>query len=579
MKVNFSLSDIELNIEDDIIESSEILEQNKALKGLHEVEKNLWVVRIEDPQEGLVEPEIQMAAAKVKNVTCDCSVFNQHIICSHIGLGLLALRRKKTADKEAKEAAKAPKRTQPEVPSKLTIPHILKRIESQQLIEFIADYARHDKQFALALKTRFTGDLTQGDSIEHYKTLIENTLKNAKNPKGKLTPKGWLQFFTLLDELNQKSETYFKKGELNDSFGLLKLSLPLIHRYLRSYDAPHFKLNKRQVQLMEILRGYSEVLVSPELNENIFDFILTEYNNNVKFDFSNPLFEWLLRNVYTQTELEKVLQTIEKQIQTQRGNFDVQDKLLTQKIKLLQRNGKVEEASKMILSASKSPDILLFAIQTAVANGDTILAKDLCANGLKMFKNMPHAVEQIEVYLLEIAVKEQDTEGVLHYAEKCFLRTFQWQYFQWLIEYNMSSDKIHKIIETIEKMPYKIEKRDILAAIYFNRQLYDKLIDFTKSLQSLELLKRYGWELWKIDAEKSLSLHKYIIYEYLYTHLGRPPAQRIRTLIESHILEGGKDLADALMIALKKDFPERYSLKEELDDMLLELEKKQALVR
>lgn len=578
MKVNFPLSDIELNIEDDIIEAAEILESNNSLKSISEVEKNLWVARLDD-SEGSVEVEIQLAASKVKNLTCDCSIFRQQIICPHVAVALRALRYRKTVEKEAKEAAKAPKKTQPEVPSKLTIPHILKRIEPQQLIDFIADYARQDKQFALALKTRFTGDLTQGNFIEHYKTLIDNTLKAAKNPKGKLTPKGWLQFFTLMDELAQKAETYFKKGELNDSFELLKLSLPLIHRYLRSYDAPHFKLTKRQATLVEILRGYSEVLVSPELSENIFNFILNEYATNVKFDFSNTLFEWLLRNVYTQNELDKVLQNIEKQILTQRGNFDVQDKLLTQKIQFLQKNGRVEEASQMILSASQSPDILLFAIQTAINNGDWILAKNLCENGLKIFKNLPSAVEQIEVNLLEIAKNDHDVDEILYYAEKCFLKTYQWQYFQLLNEYNYPKEKLQKLIQAIENMPYKIEKRDILSGIYFNQKLYDKLIEFIKNLQSLELLKRYGWELWKIDPAKSLKLHLDIIYEYLFTHLGRPPAQRIRTVIESHIDDGGKALANEIIAALKKDFPERYSLKEELDDMLLEYEKKQTLLR
>ena len=576
MKANFPLADIELNIEDDIIEKAEQIESSSSFKSINEVEKNLWVARIDENNE-LIETEIQLSGSKVKSFTCECSIFKKDMICAHVAASLMVLRRRKVQDKEHKEALKIPKREISEAPTKLTIPHILKRIETNQLIEFIADYARNDKQFALALKTRFTGDLMEGNFVEHYKSLIETTLKAAKNPKGKLTPKGWLQFFTLLDELKQKAEVYFKKGELNDSFELIKLSLPLIHRYLRSYDSPHTKLYRRQVLFFEILRGYSELLISPELSENIFNFMLAEYTTNVKFKFSDMLFEWLIRNVYTNSELEKVLQVIENQVLVQRGNFDVQDRLMTQKIQMLQKNGRVEEASKMILSVSTSPEILLFAIQTAIDNGDLVLAKSLCMNGLDIFKSSTIALEQIEELLLKIAQNTRDTEGVLKYAEKRYLKTLQWEYFLLLKELGIAPARLKNIVQIIENLPYRIEKRDALAGIYFHEKQYDKLIEMIKNLQSLELLKRFGLELWKIDNDSGFELHKQIIYEYLFTHLGRPPAQRIRTILESHIENKGRTLSDLIITALKNDFPERYSLKEEFDDMLLEYEKKQML--
>lgn len=97
------------------------------------------------------------------------------------------------------------------------------------------------------------------------------------------------------------------------------------------------------------------------------------------------------------------------------------------------------------------------------------------------------------------------------------------------------------------------------------------MFDFIKSIQSIELLRRYGVELWRVDSIKTLDLHKNILYEYLYSHLGRPPAQRVRSVLENYIEKNGMDLADALIADLKKDFPERYSLKEELDNMLADL--------
>ena len=566
MKANFPLSDIELNIEDDIIALAEEL----SPKSLDEVEKNLWLAHFEELSGAIVDTEIQLNGVKVKNFTCDCAIFKAKTICPHVAATLLALLKRRQILQDAKAAKQKAIKPEPESPARLTIPNILKRIESAQLIEFIADYTRQDKQFALALKTRFTGNLMSGDFVEHYKTLIENTLRTAKNPKGKLTPKGWLQFFTMLDELRQKADGHFKTGELATAFELIKLSLPLVHRYLRSSDSPKTKLEKRQGQFSDILRGYSEVLVSPELAEKIWDFTLGEYGQNAKFSFSNDLFEWLLYHADSKNRTDAVIQVIENQIVATRGKFDIQDRLLTQKIQFLQKTGRVEEASDMILGASQNPEVLFFAVQNSIENRDFVLAKSLCLNGLKMY-NKPVLTDQIENFLLEIAQKESDTERVLYYAEKRFLASLNLDYLALLKRYKISDSHFKKLVQIIENQPYRIEKRDALAAIYNSERHYDKLFDFIKSLQSIELLRRYGVELWRVDSIKALDLHKSILYEYLYSHLGRPPAQRVRSILEYHIEKNGMDLAETLIANLKKDFPERHSLIEEMDNMLADL--------
>jgi predicted transposase YbfD/YdcC len=566
VKVNFPLSDLELNIEDDVVAEAELL----ASPTLQEIEKNLWIASFDDG----AETEIQVSGVRVKQFTCGCAVFKKHTVCPHIAASLLALLKKKQILMAAKVAKKAVAQKALEAPSKLTIPHILKRTDPAQLIEFIADYARNDKQFALALKTRFTADLSAGNFIDHYKTLIDNTLKAAKNPHGKLTPKGWAQFFTMLDELRQKAEGHYKNGELSKSFEILKLTMPLLHRYLRAYDAPKVKLEKRQLQFVEILRGYSQVLVSPELSEQIWDFVVQEFSNNAKYSFSIPLFDWLLVYADTKPRVDKIVQTLDNQVVATRGQFDIQDRLLTQKIQVLQKSGRVDEASTMILGSAQNPEVLFFAVQNSIDTGEFVLAKNLCQNGLNIFKNNPTVLEQIEEYLLNIAQKEFDTEGVLTYAEKRFLSSLKMEYYNLLKRYRMPIEKLKNIVQNVEHQQYRIEKRDALAAIYFTENTFTKLFELIENIQSFELLRRYGVDLWAIDKQKCIDLHKKIMYEYLYVHLGRPPAQRIRSVLEHHIERNGKDLAEAMMTQFKNDFPERYSLKEELENMIVEMEKK-----
>jgi predicted DNA-binding protein len=577
MKGNFLLSDIEQFLDDDVVVEGELL-LNRSPARMVEVDKGLWVARYSIENEGLIESEIQLTGSKVKNATCDCATFSKLLICSHISAALLGLRKRKTNEREGKLTIAKQRSLESENTSiKLTIPNILKNIESPQLLEFIADYARSDKQFALALKTRFAGDLVTGDSEEYYKTLIDNTLKSIKNLKGKITPKGWQQFFTLIDELRQKAETHFKNGELQLSFTFVKKALPLVHRYSRSSDSPKPKLEKRQILLLEILRGFSEVLVAPDLEAQLWDFYIQEYGQNVRHSFSDRLFDWLNKHVNTSQQADEMLQLIDSQLVVQRIFIEIRDKLLTHKIQVLQKSGRVEEATHLILTSSQNPDVLTFAIKNAIEKEDWTLAKNLCLTGLNIFKKDDITGAILEDILLEIAQNESDTEGVLKYAESRLMKTHDVVYFQLLKKYKMSDFKIKKLTQLLESQPYKLEKRDLIAAIYFEEKQYDNLIEMIKSLQSLELLRRFGVQIWKYDTQTGMNLHKAIIHEYLFSHLGRPPAQRIRTILENYLEQKSFVLVNDLLKNLKTEFSERHSLNEELDLMMIEWEKKESL--
>jgi hypothetical protein len=577
MKGNFPLSDIEQYLDDDVVVEGELL-MNRNPARMVEVDKNLWLARYTDENDVLIETEIQLTGAKVKNATCDCAIFKKTLICAHISAALLALRTRKTSEREKKISIAKQRSVEAENTSiKLTIPNILKNIESPQLIEFIADYARSDKQFALALKTRFAGDLVVGDADEYYKTLIDSTLKSIKNLKGKITPKGWQQFFTLLDELRQKAETHFKNGELALSFTFIKKALPLVHRYSRSMDSPKPKLEKRQILLLEILRGFDEVLVAPDLAAQLWDFYIQEYGQNVRHAFSNRLFDWILKHIDSSQKADEMLQLIDNQMVVQRIFVEVRDKLLTHKIQVLQKNGRVEEASQLILKSSENPDVLIFAIKNAVEKEDWVLAKSLSLNGLNIFKNDTTITAMLEEVILEMAQNEADTEGVLRFAEIRLMKTYDLSYYILLKKYKVSESKLRKITQSLENQPYRLEKRDLIAAIYFEEKDFDKLIELIKSLQSLELLRRFGVELWNFDNVMGMNLHKAVIHEYLFSHLGRPPAQRIRTILETYLEKKAFILVNDLLKNLKIEFSERASLKEELDLMMSEWEKKESL--
>ena len=166
---------------------------------------------------------------------------------------------------------------------------------------------------------------------------------------------------------------------------------------------------------------------------------------------------------------------------------------------------------------------------------------------------------------------------MLRYAESRLMKTYNIVYFKLLKKYKITDSKIQKLTQYIENQPFRLEIRDLLAAIYFEESQYSQLIEMIKKFQSLELLRRFGVELWKFDTAMGMDVHKAVIDEYLFSHLGRPPAQRIRTILESYLEKKAFILVNELIKNLKIDFSERHSLNEELDFMMSEWEKKESL--
>jgi hypothetical protein len=358
---------------------------------------------------------------------------------------------------------------------------------------------------------------------------------------------------------------------------LIQIVLPMIHRFMRVSDAPKIKLEKRQVQLVEILRGFDGLPISPELALEMWDFLSHEWTQNTRHPFSERLFDWLFKQADTVIKTDILIELIDHQLQINRSFLEAKDRLLTQKIQVLQKTGRVEEASRLILSVLEHPDVLFFAIENAITNRDFILAKSLAQNGLTIFSAAPLTVDQLENYLLDIAEAEENRVDILDYAEKLFYKTLDLAYFDKMRAVGLSANKLKNVIETLENQPLRLERRDALASIYVSEKLFDKLTELIEKVQSLDLLRRFGVDLWRQNTEGAIALHKKVMDEYLMSHLGRPPAQRIRQMLETHIQNGGFELAAKLKQDLIRDFPERHSLKEELTEMMAEFEKKKSL--
>ncbi len=605
MKANFPIEDLEQYVDDAFVADGEALISDSALKNINEIEKGLWSIHFVVLQERF-EVEIQLNATRVRAYTCECEVFLKQQVCGHVAAALSALRERRrrlfldNANQKQHNLQKAAAE-KAEKGTRITIPSILKNIDHESLVHFLSDYSKQNKQFALALKTRFVDDLSEDKQVqENYNTLIENAFKNAQNTRGNITPKGWIELLTIMDTLKTKAQNAATKSELMQTVNIIKVILPFTHKMMRREDAPFNKLVRRHERFLQTLQEANQLVKAVELKEQIWGFVLQEFKNSLKHEFSKTIFDSvIIKNIHQEKDGDEVLALIAKEMpppvdpKEKRYSYreierevlqqELRNRLTGFQIQLLQKINRKKEVVKLLLEKVQSPNTFWSVIAQAIENNEHQIAHELSEHAFKIYPQ-DGINAMFEKVLLDYAVADNNTKKIMLHAEGLLLKTFQFSYFQLLkqhfTEKNGTTDKqwaaqLEHILENIAKSRHSgIEKRDLLASIFWEEKQIDKLMLYIEQFNSLELLRYYGARLWEQQPNALFALQRDIIFDFLTNHLGKAPAERIRILLETQLLDGATTLVKDTKQALRKHFVGRLTILEQLT--LLETDETEA---
>ncbi len=577
MTQRFSLNTYDAFIDEGLIRAAEKLLTSDDTKTIRNIEKNIWVALFMQ-NNFQIETEIFVTGTKVTEVSCECTIFSEKKICEHVTAIILFIVKRKKQQKDKRAAEKQEITNAP--PVRVTVAHILQRADNTQLIEFITAYARGDKQFALALKTRFLQDFYGSEnSTETYQKLMEDTLRTVKNQRGAVTSSGWAQIFTILDELKQKSDSALHRGDVKNWFTAWSFSLKYVLRFLRMQESPTNKLEKRKFQLLENLKIVETLNLSPELKEAIEQCLIELCDIYGKFPFCIAVFDALMKLKLATEKLNFLLELVHKILASQSLSYEVNDKLTRTKIQLLQKTGQWEAARFAVITSTKNPDVIIEIIEETINNGDYETAEKLIQEVDKIYFDIKRITYQLNELSFKIAIAKNQPDDISAYGEMIFIENLDMDLFRLLKKNGLSSQRFERIIAAIQKRPYSIEKRDTLSALFFEEKNWDRLTALITELQSLELIKRYGIELGKLESGEKLDKIESIFFNYLQTHLGKPPVTRLRLIFEYFLENNALELTMRLTENIIKKFPERESLREEFLLMFEDFRRKQLLLK
>lgn len=555
----FFLKNIEFHLEEKILLSGERLFGQEKVEDLREIEKHLWLARVE-----AYEVEIQITPGKVKACTCECVTYQESKMCEHIAATLLALRKKLSE----KEKTKAPKTAHRRIPNRLTAASILENARQEELFAFVRQYAKENRYFSLALKARFAASVPVVDSREKYLQLLHATIKVSMKKDDTISCRGLQNILNLCEELLKQTDDLVALENYAEGFIILQCLIEKLTPIIKKVPQKQDKIKESVQAAFLRIHKIHQYHPAPVLKEKIWDFCLRECSRRVYRinKVAHLFFELLCQLADSKAKLQILLNAIDNELVKEQFAHEFKADLIINKLNILKGRRWKKVANAFMLSNLNSPDFLILVIHRLWQKGDLEKAKFLAVKGLSQnfSKGVCHDLEET---LLEIALLEKDNTAIVRFARNRFLDTADFTFFEYCKNHFQGSWEVflEELIQAIEKMPFSQKKRDTLAAIFASENRLHQLLEYIRSLRSLELLIRYD-SLFLTDYKSTVyQLYKEFLAVYLNNHLGRKPSLKTKEVIAHLNQIGAKYLAIKLLAQIRKNYAERQTLMEELE--------------
>ena len=544
-------------------------EQLGALYGMPEVEEvdeNLWVAVVEHN-----EVEILLSGRTTQQYTCECAFFSQEKSCPHLGLVLMALRRVLQPSRASGQEPDATGSGKLYGAKRLTTAALLEHAEDAKLRAFIKAYARENRTFALALRARFSSHVPTTSEEDKYKNLINSIFNSQYKPGKPYTATATAQVAQLLHYVIQDLAEQVTLGQFQAPVLMVRVlieKLPPVLNLAGDEKEALLKILRTGIKLLERMANEP---VSPHLMGELWEILEAELAKPycIKNDLHINILD-LLASIAPELGKESdYLHLLFKLSAISNLSVEQQIELNAHRLQALNRMGSKDDLCALAEEIVKSPTIAIGVLGLLLhyKSSSSLLpffVDSILAAGLPVHE-FSEPAEQLVDWLknegrLDEALELSIRYFLNHPADSKLARCKQLAADQW-------GDVFNQLLEGIRNHPEmgRDEKNRQVASLLYHEKRTPELLRHLAGQESLALLRRYTPSLLP-DAQSHLLDVYYKYFEnYLREYLGRKPAQRVRTTIESLRNEGACKLADELLVRIRQSFPQRRSLIEELE--------------
>jgi hypothetical protein len=556
--LNFLLKNLEHELSDrHLVVGEKLLEEGKVAK-LYENEHHLWIAEVDS-----FEVEIQISPSRVKAFSCECGIFEKECCCGHVAATLLLLRR------QLSEQVREPKNKGNRAfqHQKLTTNTILDSITQDELAAFVRNYARSNKQFSIALRTKFAAKVPLADNVAKFDSLLESAIQTYRRANDRISATGAVQLKKLLEELLGQADDATALEHFAEAWAILSAVVARFSPILKKVETGEPLFNPLLAQAFQKQKELASHQIPPALRSDIRQFCEVEFNRPAyKLNgFSGKILETWILITKEKEELNQVLAAINRELARPLSDSLYRSQLMLAKWEILENANFKAEMEAFILEALAEPKILLQVVDAMETTGNFLRIKELVEKGHRLIP-APQIRERLQDVLFNIAQTEGRADLVTSIARQKFLETRDFEFY----------DQCKQHFKGDWELFVKLMLADLVARYDFRQQFptiatilgregkLTELLGLLEEQESLELLMQFDKFLLKPRPNDVKKLYSKMLKHYLVDHLGLVASKRLKAVLEHLNRRGADSIAEAVLVEVRQAYPQRrFYLEEE----------------
>jgi len=527
-----------------------------------------------DEFETIVEgSEDYVVRYKIKNdiiieFVCSCP-FDSGPVCKHVAAVIfylqqdqLELNKKSVMTRRNQNHGSAKRKTIAE-----QINEMLEKASHEELKQFIRDITERNISFRNAFLMSFAQHNSH-ESKEVYAKQVKSILSNAAGRDGFIN---WSASRLVGNAINNLLRSAEKQVESNNYRSAVFISTAIMEQMteaLQFADDSNGDIGGSIDAAYDILSDIASRPLPEEIRKQILEYCFQAFDKQIYsgWDWHLGILHIASELVQTKEEIERIFTQIES------SNESDYEKEKTQKLKyrlILKTQGQ-NAALNFIEQHISNPGLRREAIKNAIDNKNFEKANMLANEGVKQdLKEKPGLAKEWYDWLLKIAQEQKNTEKVIEYARMLLIDNFmpRQDYYQILKE-TVSHEQWNEFVEEVIK-DISIAKRwpdtGLIESILIKEEQWEKLLESVKRHANLNSIEYYEKYLAHKFPDEIVELYIHGIVEYLECNVGRPHYKQACRFIRKIIKLGARDKANEIISSLRKQYPQRKALMEELD--------------
>ena len=558
--VKLSLKDFEFHISSTTWSIAQDLVTEGHVHSLQEVERHFWVAKVTDG-ESTWESEVIITPSKIKAYACECWSEQRKLMCPHIAATLLQVRKFLNQRAEQKEKEKL---ATPQMEAvRISVQKVLAEVPVEALQEFVKAYARRDRDFALALKTRFADLVDPGNNT--WRALLDSLLPRNG---GELKEPDYRRLRSSLadveDRLRVAEETGDQLVRYRINAAILLALSPVAAAATTARKAALTGICTEAFnRLMALLK---EPSLSPELRAHIRSELTDAvFSSTFPMEMHRPVLQYLAPVISSE---KAFFDTFSKRFFEQ--NWPPEPLLLHLYLVCLaqkkQPAGVVKVLKDIVYGAGQNMQELPPLVRNAVLELYYTQSYEAAAAAvqfaIEQFRLSPARKSEMERLQYNIAEAMGDQSGQLRFLQSAYLLHGSSETLDTI--QHLSGPDWPTVMQAIIAEAQSQNAPDRIAQILAREGEETVLAAWLEQQSDIALILRYAASVSDPVLKKILLP---LFTKHLEDHFGRPAAEFVRDALGLLLPQQRSILVRQLIKALVQAFPQRSGLEDTLEEL------------